>query len=242
MVSCRPTFRAGALNTKNAVADAFAEYLKALKEWRRSEKTEHTDRSAIERLLKTFAEFAEGRPEVQHEPKRIAGKGAPDFKVTKAGNAVPLTGRRLDDAIGSRLVYFQGVDTRTPEQRSRIMRSVGTKHTGPELIVRKLLHALGCRYALHRKDLPGSPDIVMPSRRKVVFVHGCFWHGHKCRYGRSPKSRPDYWVPKVLANSRRDRRNRAALIRAGWSVLVIWQCQTRHPERLRAMLLSFVDS
>lgn len=153
-----------------------------------------------------------------------------------------LSWPEVDGAIVCRLVYSNGVDTRTPEQRSRIMRSVRTKHTGPELIVRKLLHALGCRYALHTKNLPGSPDIVMPSRRKIVFVHGCFWHGHKCRYGRSPKSRPDYWVPKVLANSRRDRRNRATLIRAGWSVLVIWQCQTKHPARLRAKLLSFVNS
>lgn len=134
------------------------------------------------------------------------------------------------------------MDTRTPEQRSRIMASVGTKHTGPELLVRSLLHALGCRYSLHRRDLPGSPDIVMRSRRKIVFVHGCFWHGHSCRYGRPPKSRPDYWLPKVLANARRDRRNRASLTRTGWSVLVVWQCQTRDIERLRGRLLAFLKS
>ena len=132
------------------------------------------------------------------------------------------------------------MDTRTPEQRSRIMKSVRTKHTGPELVVRRLLHGLGCRYALHRRDLPGSPDIVMPTRGKIVFVHGCFWHGHKCRYGRLPKSRPDYWLPKVLANRQRDRRNRTALTRAGWSVLVVWQCQTRTPDRLKPKLIAFL--
>src|SRR5579885_529608 len=134
------------------------------------------------------------------------------------------------------------MDTRTPEQRSRIMKSVRTKHTGPELIVRKLIHGLGCRYALHRKDLPGSPDIVMPSRRKIIFVHGCFWHGHACRYGRLPKSHSEYWIPKVSSNCRRDRKNRAALKRRGWSVLVVWQCQTRERDRLKAKLLAFLRS
>jgi len=133
-------------------------------------------------------------------------------------------------------------DTRSPEQRSRIMKAVGTKHTGPELIVRKMLHGLGCRYALHCRDLPGSPDIVMPSRRKIVFVHGCFWHGHKCRYGRPPKSRTDYWLSKVETNAKRDRRNQVALRRGGWSVLVVWQCQTRDAQRLRDKLLSFAQS
>src|SRR4051812_23458715 len=120
------------------------------------------------------------------------------------------------------------------------MKSVGTKNTGPELIVRRLLHGLGCRYSLHQKDLPGSPDIVMRSRKKIVFVHGCFWHGHGCRYGRLPKSRTDYWHPKVLANSKRDRRNRSALSGCGWSVLLVWQCETKDPERLLRKLRNFV--
>ena len=134
------------------------------------------------------------------------------------------------------------MDTRTAEQRSRIMKSVATRHTGPELVVRKALHALGCRYGLHRKDLPGSPDIVMPSREKIILVHGCFWHGHRCRYGRPPKSRSEYWLPKISANSKRDRRNLAALNRAGWTVLVVWQCQTKHPEKLRTKLIAFLKS
>lgn len=132
-------------------------------------------------------------------------------------------------------------DTRSPEQRSMIMRSVGTKNTGPELIVRKLLHAAGYRYSLHRRDLPGSPDIVMRSRRKIVFVHGCFWHGHRCRYGQPPKSRRAYWLPKLAANAARDKRNRTLLREKGWSVLVVWQCETRHPSRLERKLIRFVD-
>lgn len=132
-------------------------------------------------------------------------------------------------------------DTRSPEQRSRIMKSVGTKHTGPELLVRKMLHGLGCRYGLHRKDLPGSPDIVMPAHGKIVFVHGCFWHGHDCKYGRLPKSRPDYWAPKIAANRKRDRRNRSLLARSGWSVTVVWQCQTKRPAVLRRRLMAFLQ-
>src|ERR1051325_667957 len=95
-------------------------------------------------------------------------------------------------------------DTRTKEQRSRIMKSVGTRDTGPELAVRRMLHRMGYRYRLHRKDLPGRPDIAFPSRRKAIFVHGCFWHGHACSKGKLPKSRLDYWTAKVKANQDRD--------------------------------------
>jgi DNA mismatch endonuclease (patch repair protein) len=116
-------------------------------------------------------------------------------------------------------------DTRTPDQRRRIMQSVGTKHTGPELKVRRALHALGFRFRLHRRDLPGSPDIVLPKWRTAIFVHGCFWHGHGCAKGRPPKSNPDYWLPKIEANRERDRRNESRLREGKWKVLTIWQCQ-----------------
>jgi DNA mismatch endonuclease (patch repair protein) len=116
-------------------------------------------------------------------------------------------------------------DTRTPDQRRRIMQSVGTKHTGPETKVRRTLHALGFRFRLHRKDLPGSPDIVLPKWRVAIFVHGCFWHGHGCAKGQPPKSRPDYWLPKIEANRARDRRNEKQLREQTWEVLTIWQCQ-----------------
>ncbi|HVU06825.1 MAG TPA: very short patch repair endonuclease [Candidatus Paceibacterota bacterium] len=131
-------------------------------------------------------------------------------------------------------------DTRTPEQRSRIMRSVGTKNTGPEMIVRRLLHRDGYRFALHRKDLPGSPDIVLPKYRKIVFVHGCFWHGHDCGKGKLPKSRKAYWGAKIAANKARDKKRIAALRRLKWSVAVVWQCQTKTPDKLRTELLRFV--
>ena len=97
------------------------------------------------------------------------------------------------------------MDTRTPEQRRRIMQAVKSRNTGPEMIVRRLLHGMGYKYQLYRKDLPGKPDIALASRRKAIFVHGCFWHGHSCPKGRLPKSRLDYWQPKLAKNRERDR-------------------------------------
>ncbi len=117
------------------------------------------------------------------------------------------------------------VDTRSPEQRRRIMQSVGQKNTGPEVAVRKALHALGYRFRLHAKRLPGKPDIVFASRRKVIFIHGCFWHGHGCSKGHLPKSRQDYWKPKIEANKTRDERTVNELKKAGWESLVLWQCE-----------------
>jgi len=132
------------------------------------------------------------------------------------------------------------MDTRTSEQRSRIMAAVGTKNTGPELIVRRLLTSWGYRYRLHRRDLPGRPDVVFPGRRKVLFVHGCFWHGHNCSKGRLPKSRIEYWRTKINSNVDRDTRAIADLKQLGWSSAVIWQCETKDPDtlalRLRAIL------
>ena len=133
-------------------------------------------------------------------------------------------------------------DTRTPEQRRRIMQSVKTENTGPELVVRRLLHGMGYRYRLHRRDLPGKPDIVFVSRRKAIFVHGCFWHGHACPKGRLPKSRLDYWQPKLDKNMTRDRTKIEQLESLGWSVLVIWQCETVDKEALTARLQDFVGT
>lgn len=106
--------------------------------------------------------------------------------------------------------------------------------------MRRLLHRLGFRFRLHRKDLPGKPDIVLPSRSKIVLVHGCYWHGHNCRYGRLPKSRLDFWAPKIEANRARDIRNIGDLENAGWEVLVVWQCETRNSADLQARLLAFL--
>ena len=132
------------------------------------------------------------------------------------------------------------MDTRTEEQRRRIMQAVKSRDTGPEMIVRRLLHRLGYRYRLHRKDLPGKPDVAFVSRRKAIFVHGCFWHGHGCPKGRLPKSRLDYWKPKLNGNRERDRRKEEELRSLGWSVLVIWQCETADLEALARRLLRFL--
>ncbi|MNM71779.1 Very short patch repair protein [compost metagenome] len=121
--------------------------------------------------------------------------------------------------------------------RSDIMRAVKRAHTAPEIVVRQALHALGLRFRLHRRDLPGSPDIVLPKFRTVVFVHGCFWHRHPdCRYATTPKSRQEYWLPKFEANVERDARKEAQLRELGWRVLVIWECETKSLEALEARL------
>jgi DNA mismatch endonuclease (patch repair protein) len=131
-------------------------------------------------------------------------------------------------------------DRLDPHRRRHLMQQVKGKNTLPERAVRSLLHKMGYRFRLHRKDLPGTPDIVLPGRRVALFVHGCYWHGHGCRIGRLPKSRLDYWGPKVDANRARDRRKEAALAAVGWRVAVVWQCeladQLRLARRLRAIL------
>lgn len=133
------------------------------------------------------------------------------------------------------------MDTRTPEQRRRIMQAVRSKDTGPELVVRRVLHGMGYRYRLHRADLPGTPDIVLVSRRKVILVHGCFWHGHCCPKGRLPKSRLDFWRAKIDRNRQRDLSKTEQLEALGWRVLVVWQCETGDLEVLAARLRDFVD-
>lgn len=122
------------------------------------------------------------------------------------------------------------------------MRAVRTRDTGPEMIVRKLLHAKGYRYRLHRRGLPGTPDIVFPSRKKVVFVHGCYWHGHSCGKGALPKSSLDYWRQKITANKGRDARNLEALRVAGWEALVVWQCELKDVSELEKKLDDFLGN
>lgn len=131
-------------------------------------------------------------------------------------------------------------DTRTKEQRRRIMQAVKSKDTGQEWHVRRLLHRLGYRYRLHVRALPGTPDIVFAGRRKAIFVHGCFWHGHGCRIGRPPKSREEYWGQKIAANQLRDRRKQEELERESWSVLTVWQCQIKDLRALETMLQEFL--
>jgi DNA mismatch endonuclease (patch repair protein) len=128
-------------------------------------------------------------------------------------------------------------DVYSPEKRSAVMARVKGKNTSPELAVRKALTGLGARYRLHRKDLPGKPDIVLPGRRLAIFVHGCFWHGHDCARGaRVPQANRDYWVAKVARNQARDQRNRADLATAGWRVETVWECELKDAPALRARL------
>ena len=128
------------------------------------------------------------------------------------------------------------------EQRSRIMRAVKDRDTKPEWIVRRLLHRMGFRYRLHRSDLPGKPDIVFASRRKVIFVHGCFWHGHSCKRGnRQPKANADYWKKKIRRNVDRHARQIEELSTDGWSVLTVWECQLGDAGTLKCRLNKFLD-
>lgn len=127
--------------------------------------------------------------------------------------------------------------------RSRILSAVRKKDTKPELIVRRLLHAMGYRFRLHRRDLPGSPDIVLPRYRAVILVHGCFWHQHAgCRHGNLPRSRTEYWLPKLRRNIERDQRAEASLKALGWRVLVLWECELRGSADLRSRLSAFLLS
>jgi len=134
-------------------------------------------------------------------------------------------------------------DTIDPARRSENMRRIRSRGMKPEMTVRKLIHGLGYRYRLHAKDLPGKPDIVFRGRKKVIFVHGCFWHQHadsKCRIARMPQSRQDYWIPKLERNCARDKQNQGKLRRMGWGVLVIWECQTDKPEVLTRRIERFL--
>jgi DNA mismatch endonuclease (patch repair protein) len=134
-------------------------------------------------------------------------------------------------------------DVHTPEQRSRNMASIRGKDTKPEKLVRSLLHKLGYRYRLHRKDLPGKPDLVFPARRKVIFVHGCFWHRHNCRWGKvTPATNAEFWQAKRQGTIDRDRRTMEALRAGGWDSYVVWECALRDVTTLSEHLESFLES
>lgn len=137
------------------------------------------------------------------------------------------------------------MDALSPAERSERMSRVRGKNTGPELTVRRLIHALGYRFRLHRRDLPGTPDLVFAGRRKVIFVHGCFWHRHPdpdCKLARMPKSRQEFWRPKLEGNRARDLRHEAALTEAGWGVMTIWECELRDAASLENRIRTFLDS
>lgn len=127
-------------------------------------------------------------------------------------------------------------------ERSRLMARVKNRNTAPELTVRRLLHRMGYRFRLHRKDLPGRPDIVLPRHKKIIFVHGCFWHGHDCPRGRRPASNQAFWNQKIDRNRMRDAAAITALAAAGWHVLVLWDCQIKHSELLNSLLAVFLHN
>jgi len=134
------------------------------------------------------------------------------------------------------------VDRVSSEKRTLIMAAIRSKDTLPELAVRRLVHGLGYRYRLHAKDLPGCPDLVFSGRRKIIFVHGCFWHRHpRCRYSTTPKSHVDFWLAKFEKNVARDRRERRELKKMGWSVLVAWQCELKNLQRLSQRIKAFLS-
>ena len=138
------------------------------------------------------------------------------------------------------------VDVVSPADRSRMMAGIKGKNSQPELLVRRLLFASGYRFRLHRRDLPGTPDIVMPGRKVTIFVHGCFWHLHQgCRYAKLPATRPDFWKAKLEANVERDSRAVGKLQALGWRVLCVWECSTRDAETaagLQVAMSSWIEN
>jgi DNA mismatch endonuclease (patch repair protein) len=135
----------------------------------------------------------------------------------------------------------QDVDTLTPAERSERMSRVRGRNTSPEMTVRRLVHGLGYRYRLHGKGIPGKPDLVFRSRRKVLFVHGCFWHRHEhCALARLPKSRLDFWIPQLEGNRMRDVENQRALRAGGWGCMVIWECELSDRPALERRIKSFL--
>ena len=135
------------------------------------------------------------------------------------------------------------MDTLTPTERSARMARVRGKDTRPEMLVRRISHGCSYRYRLHRADLPGKPDLAFIGRRKAIFVHGCFWHRHPdpaCKLARLPKSREDFWLPKLEANRSRDLKNQDLLAALGWSTLVLWECQLKDEAAVRRRLTDFL--
>jgi DNA mismatch endonuclease, patch repair protein len=135
------------------------------------------------------------------------------------------------------------MDVLTPEQRQRCMASITGKNTKPELIVRKLLFSMGYRYRLHYSNLPGKPDLVFQGKRKVILIHGCFWHRHDCKKGNSmPNNNSEFWKKKLSDNASRDNRNICELNKLGWEVLVIWECQIKDLQSLAVNLHSYLQA
>ncbi len=132
-------------------------------------------------------------------------------------------------------------DRISAETRSRLMSRVKNRNTAPELTVRRALHRMGYRFRLHRKNLPGHPDITLPRHKKVIFVHGCFWHGHDCPRGKRPTTNQAFWDAKIDRNIKRDAKARAGIIEARWDVLVIWDCQVKKQELLNTILSKFMS-
>lgn len=135
------------------------------------------------------------------------------------------------------------MDVFLKEKRSKIMSRIGGKNTKPEIIVRSMLHCLGYRFRIHRKDLPGTPDITLPKHKKIIFVHGCFWHGHKdCRRAKRPTTNIEFWDKKIDGNIQRDRKNIHLLQKSGWQILTIWTCEIKNQDDLRQKLISFLET
>lgn len=133
-------------------------------------------------------------------------------------------------------------DIVSPSVRSRMMSGIKGKNSMPEMLVRRLLFAAGYRFRLHRSDLPGTPDIVMPGRKVAIFVHGCFWHAHKgCKYAKIPASRRDFWIAKLQANVDRDQRAIEQLAAMGWRVMCVWECATRNRETVKSLGDHLID-
>lgn len=137
---------------------------------------------------------------------------------------------------------MSGVDNLTPQERSERMRRIRSKDTKVELLVRRLVHGLGYRYRLHDRTVPGSPDMVFRSRKKAIFVHGCFWHGHACKLGRMPKSRVAFWLNKIAANRERDTLVLQRIEDMGWRALTLWECELTDRERLGRTIKRFLDA
>jgi DNA mismatch endonuclease (patch repair protein) len=149
-------------------------------------------------------------------------------------------GHCLFNARSPRTRDWKQMDRFSPRQRSRVMSLIGGRDTAPELLIRSLVHRLGYRFRLHRKDLPGTPDLVFTRRRRVIFVHGCFWHGHDCPRGRMPSSNVAFWERKIGRNKERDALAQQRLRDDGWKIFVVWQCETKCHDELQKTLVEFL--
>lgn len=165
-----------------------------------------------------------------------------DVKFDMLRRGAPVT-CRVGNAVAAPNTRRRSMDTLTTEERSARMSLVRSVDSKAEMTVRRIAHLLGYRYRLHRSDLPGRPDMVFAGRRKIIFVHGCFWHRHDCPAGRRlPKSQIDFWKNKLERNQERDAEHLRQLTAAGWDVLVIWECETRDSQGVKDRLKSFLDA